>query len=85
MLIDLLQVHIVDLSVDSGNWVEPSPDLFFSANGTGFITTISIPDGTEQYPQICYVDITTKIRTPITQGQFVVTHIRAWDHYSKVM
>lgn len=79
-----LQIPIANITVENG-WVDPSPYLIFSHDSNAFITILSIQDGEGRYPQICYVDIGTKVITPITHGRIVVTKIKAWDFRKHIM
>ncbi|XP_065222980.1 inactive dipeptidyl peptidase 10-like isoform X2 [Planococcus citri] len=68
------------------SWVDPNVDMMFSKTGNGFLTILSVLDGTAgKFPQLCHIDISTKIMTPLTHGQIVVTNIKAWDQSNHVV
>lgn len=79
-----LQVHIERAA--ENEWVDPNVDIVFSNNGSSFLTVLSVLDGgAGRFPQICHIDIATKVMTPLTHGQVVVTNIKAWDQNNNVM
>lgn len=80
----IVQAHVETASENS--WVDPNVDVVFSKNGSSFLTILSVLDGTAgKFPQLCHIDIASKVMTPLTHGQIVVTNIKAWDQSNHVV